>query len=53
MSFKRIAVLRSEKSWFTPYAKTFIGILKDRGYIPRLFHKYITKIYKGKNANRN
>jgi methionyl-tRNA formyltransferase len=43
MNFDKIAVLTSKDSWFVPYAKKFIRILKSKGYKAKLFfdHKYI------------
>lgn len=40
MNFKNIAVLTSQKSWFVPYAKEFIKILRKEGYSSRLFYRH-------------
>lgn len=37
MKFRKIAVLTSRQSWFFPYAKQFIIILKRKGYNAALF----------------
>lgn len=48
MTFKKIAVLSSDKSWFVPYAKSLVRILRDKGYVAKLFynHKKIGEDFK-------
>lgn len=40
MNFKKIAILTSMASWFVPYAKQFIKILKKRRISAKLFFGY-------------
>jgi methionyl-tRNA formyltransferase len=37
MSFKKVAVLTSSESWFVPYGRKFVGLLKRRGLQSKLF----------------
>ncbi len=40
MKFKKIAVLTSNKSWFTPYAEKLVSILKEANLDAKLFFKH-------------
>lgn len=40
VKFNKIAVLTTKNSWFIPYAKKFIFILRNIGLKPRLFYNY-------------
>ena len=40
MNFKKVAILTSMTSWFVPYAKQFIKILKKRRISAKLFFDY-------------
>lgn len=40
MNIKKVAVLTSRKSWFVPYAKKLVNILKSRHLKANLYHKH-------------
>jgi len=40
VKIKNIAIVTSEKSWFVPFAKKLVSVLKEKGYHSKLFNKY-------------
>jgi len=48
MNFKKVAILTSKNSWFVPYAKQFIKILKKKRISAKLFfdHENISEEFK-------
>lgn len=40
MSFSKVAVLTSKESWFKPYARMLVRLLRNKGYKAKLFFRH-------------